>query len=346
MGNSYARKEKKFNLILPEGDDKDSYTISDLATMLQVPTPSVQRYKMFLQNSGITTFPGSKGGRVAGGAGNALRYTTEQKNMFIDLVKNMEQGHTLKQAAEKVAEKVATAEKPAEPPAQPAKVDNLPNVIKEEDKQLLKVAAPKFKYGDIMEGVVTSIESYGVFINDGPHVRGLIHISNIKDGIVTDPNKYFTVGQRINAKVLNVKPDGKLSLSTKHLNKAELDNAKMTALTVEPNSNTIDIPISTAKNLTEMKLQLLQQPAQEETKQMATNQKIKAAPAPIMKDIQDVLKGKVGIISTPAEKRFTELFEKYGAVPFLMQLGVVSSNFEIDLGLLLAKELEQKLQCL
>lgn len=71
------------------------------------------------------------------------------------------------------------------------------------------------KVNDVLEGVVTGIMPFGVFV-DLEGVEGLVHISEIAWEKVTHPSSYFTVGQTIKVLVLGVDDDTKkLALSVK-----------------------------------------------------------------------------------------------------------------------------------
>jgi small subunit ribosomal protein S1 len=73
----------------------------------------------------------------------------------------------------------------------------------------------ELKVGDMVEGVVTGIIDYGVFVNvDG--IEGLVHISEISWERVEDPRKYVKVGEAVKAKIIAIDKD-RLSLSIKQM---------------------------------------------------------------------------------------------------------------------------------
>lgn len=55
-----------------------------------------------------------------------------------------------------------------------------------------------------LEGVVTNVTQFGAFVDIGVHQDGLVHISELSDQYVTDPNKVVKVGQIVQVKVLEV----------------------------------------------------------------------------------------------------------------------------------------------
>ena len=76
-------------------------------------------------------------------------------------------------------------------------------------------ALETLKEGDIVEGTVSGILSYGLFVTfDG--LEGLVHVSEIDWGHVTDPSKFAKVGMKVKVKVIGIDSD-KISLSIKRL---------------------------------------------------------------------------------------------------------------------------------
>ena len=77
----------------------------------------------------------------------------------------------------------------------------------------------KYQKNEVIEGVVTGIEDYGIFIGLDEYYSGLIHISEISDGFVRNVNYYVKVGETIKARVLEVDDDNcHVKLSIKNLN--------------------------------------------------------------------------------------------------------------------------------
>ncbi|MGQ9501263.1 MAG: S1 RNA-binding domain-containing protein [Anaerolineae bacterium] len=68
----------------------------------------------------------------------------------------------------------------------------------------------------IVQGVVTRIEPYGVFVDIGAEREGLIHISELVDGFVNSPEEVVSIGDHIEARILQVdRKSRKVHLSTK-----------------------------------------------------------------------------------------------------------------------------------
>ncbi len=74
----------------------------------------------------------------------------------------------------------------------------------------------KFKVGDEVEGKVTGMVDFGVFVKIDEGLEGLVHISEIDWALVEDPKTRFKVGDKVKVKVIEVK-EGKVSLSIKAL---------------------------------------------------------------------------------------------------------------------------------
>jgi len=74
----------------------------------------------------------------------------------------------------------------------------------------------KFKVGDDVEGKVTGMVDFGVFVKIDEGLEGLVHISEIDWALVEDPKTRFKVGDKVRVRVIEIK-DGKVSLSIKAL---------------------------------------------------------------------------------------------------------------------------------
>ena len=74
----------------------------------------------------------------------------------------------------------------------------------------------KYNLDDELECEVAGIVDFGVFLKLEDGLEGLVHISEIDWGLVEDPRAMFNVGDKVKAKVIEIK-DGKISLSIKAL---------------------------------------------------------------------------------------------------------------------------------
>jgi len=60
------------------------------------------------------------------------------------------------------------------------------------------------KEGMSLNGVVTNVAAFGAFVDLGVHQDGLVHISQLADRFVKDPNDVVKVGQQVQVRVLEV----------------------------------------------------------------------------------------------------------------------------------------------
>ncbi|MEI6345853.1 MAG: S1 RNA-binding domain-containing protein [bacterium] len=74
----------------------------------------------------------------------------------------------------------------------------------------------KYNVGDELEGTVTGIVDFGVFVKVEDGLEGLVHISEIDWSLVEDPRTMFKTGQKVRVKIIEIK-EGKISLSIKAL---------------------------------------------------------------------------------------------------------------------------------
>lgn len=70
-----------------------------------------------------------------------------------------------------------------------------------------------------LPGIVTNITNFGAFVDLGVHQDGLIHISQLADKFVSDPNSVVHLQQHVRVKIIEVDLSRKrIGLSMKHIN--------------------------------------------------------------------------------------------------------------------------------
>ena len=72
----------------------------------------------------------------------------------------------------------------------------------------------EWKVGDVVEGKITGISKFGAFVEFAPGKVGLVHISEISTGYVSDINEIHKVGDAVTVKIIS-EEKGKISLSIK-----------------------------------------------------------------------------------------------------------------------------------
>ncbi len=69
--------------------------------------------------------------------------------------------------------------------------------------------------GDIVEGKITGVTNFGVFVDLGGGQTGMVHISEIAQVYVSEIKDFVKENDVVKMKVLNIGDDGKISLSIK-----------------------------------------------------------------------------------------------------------------------------------
>ena len=93
----------------------------------------------------------------------------------------------------------------------------------------------KYFKNEVVEGCVTGIEKYGIFVTLDEYYSGLIHISEISDNFVRDINKFVNIGETIKVKVLDTDDETfHVKLSIKNLD-YRLNKKRETYIQLENN---------------------------------------------------------------------------------------------------------------
>ncbi len=91
-------------------------------------------------------------------------------------------------------------------------------VVSEKDawQEKQKDVISQFKIGDMIEGKVIAVTSFGVFVSFGGNLEGLIHISELAWQRIEDPSTLYKVGDDIKAQIIAIE-GAKIFLSAKKL---------------------------------------------------------------------------------------------------------------------------------
>jgi small subunit ribosomal protein S1 len=90
---------------------------------------------------------------------------------------------------------------------------------KAKESEKIKEVLKNYKIGDLVEGEITGITDFGVFMKFGKEgLEGLIHISELDWQLIEDPADIVKVGEKVKAKIISI-VDDKISLSLKALKK-------------------------------------------------------------------------------------------------------------------------------
>jgi small subunit ribosomal protein S1 len=74
----------------------------------------------------------------------------------------------------------------------------------------------KYQVGAVVEGEVTAVTDFGVFVSFGENMEGLIHISELAWKRIDNPSDLYKVGDQIKAEIININ-GSKIFLSAKKL---------------------------------------------------------------------------------------------------------------------------------
>jgi uncharacterized protein len=70
--------------------------------------------------------------------------------------------------------------------------------------------------GLMLEGIITNVANFGAFVDIGVHMDGLVHISELTDKYIKNPNEIVKIGQIVKVRVIDIdKNRGRISLSMK-----------------------------------------------------------------------------------------------------------------------------------
>lgn len=93
-------------------------------------------------------------------------------------------------------------------------------ILQAEREQKAEALRERLSVGDELDGIVQTIQPYGVFVDLGG-LEGLVHVSELGHGRVSSPSDIVSVGEQVRVKVLAIEPGQKggtrVSLSMKAL---------------------------------------------------------------------------------------------------------------------------------
>jgi small subunit ribosomal protein S1 len=108
----------------------------------------------------------------------------------------------------------------------------------------------RYHTGDVVEGYITSITDFGVFVEIEEGIEGLIHLSEIEDVQEKNLSEVFKIDDPIQVVILNItERDKRIGLSIKALKKKDDDKV------VEQTSSRDDAAFSTLGDFLEPAMQ-------------------------------------------------------------------------------------------
>ncbi|MFU0833686.1 MAG: Polyribonucleotide nucleotidyltransferase [Oscillospiraceae bacterium] len=75
----------------------------------------------------------------------------------------------------------------------------------------------QLEVGTVLEGKVTGITNFGAFVELPGGKTGMVHISEVAPTFVKEIRDFVSENQMVKVKILNITPEGKISLSMKRV---------------------------------------------------------------------------------------------------------------------------------
>lgn len=310
---------------------------------LGVSRPTLDRYCLILANAGYSFTTGARSRRV-------LR---EKDVEALKLMVKLSQSQPFEKAAQNIVNALPSEKpidgigfstpstKPAdEKPPQPAAVDQRITQPTQQDQKLLAsfhaagvvtpVSMPKFN--EWVECIVERIEEFGAIVRITEQLAGLIHKTRVRKGVSygVDLNRYFRVGDIVQAQVVDFTKQkiNKLGLSTVNSTLPDYKSPPPEAAAVHAEP----MPSPMAEKLAPVKAQL----KTGEVKPLIEDKNN-------LEQIHSFVKDKVGVISPEAASKIEELLTAHGMFKFMFSLASVSKDFNVDMGLIFAREIEKNM---
>lgn len=102
-------------------------------------------------------------------------------------------------------------------------------------------AIAKFKVGDVVAGEIQKVVPYGAFVRIGTGLNGLIHISELSDKLVKNPEDIVAEGQAVNVKILSISSTERhLGLSLKEASKGSTPVEEKVEISEEELASAVD----------------------------------------------------------------------------------------------------------
>ncbi len=134
--------------------------------------------------------------------------------------------------------------------------------LKQTQPEPWSVIDEKYNTDQVITGNVVQIKEYGAFVELEPGLDGLVHISEIAHKRVTNISDELTIGQSVQAKILDIdKERRRISLSIKETAEPSLMEDEKS----EPNEEKIE----EVQNIAEEKAQDISEPVSEKTEEVA-----------------------------------------------------------------------------
>jgi predicted RNA-binding protein with RPS1 domain len=200
------------------------------------------------------------------------------------------------------------------------KLEEFKNQVYANDRFINPITMKRWRVGETVKGIINGFELFGVFVDIG-NTSGLIHMSRVRKGRQIsgeDLRRYFRLGDKVEAKIDQVKPDGKLSLTTID---TDLPDYRMESSEINP---------VMAEKLAPIEQQIKQSVLSKDEEHL--------------QEVFTFMQSIVGVVSTEAKERIKQMVKQHGMFPFMLNMAAVAKDFKVDAGLMFAKEIDAKLR--
>ena len=133
-----------------------------------------------------------------------------------------------------------------------------------------------------LEGIVTNVANFGAFVDLGVHQDGLIHVSQLADRFISDPNEVVKVGQVVKVRVLEVN----MGLKRIGLSMRAPDGSTPNTGSTTSGNTSRDTPRSPISQRPAAKVQSQSRLQPEKQIEPKTEKQLGSAPAPSLEDLK------------------------------------------------------------
>jgi small subunit ribosomal protein S1 len=119
--------------------------------------------------------------------------------------------------------------------------------------------------GDVVEGTVTKVVTFGAFVEILPGVEGLVHISELAQHHVENPREIVSQGDKVKVRIVEVDADRRrLSLSLKGIDGEPLNDIVPNVMVAEEPIADDEVPAAESLEAESLEVEAAEEPAAED----------------------------------------------------------------------------------
>jgi len=170
------------------------FLLDEMAKVIDKPRVSLSKHAPTIE---VVNIPVSKIGDVIGPGGKVIKGIIEETGVDMDV---NDDGRVCISSSDPEKRKIA--------------VGIVEGIVEEPE------VGKKYK------GKVAKIMEFGAFVDVSPGISGLVHISEMAEGFVKDPNTIVKEGQEVDVKIIGIDEKGRVKMSMKQVEKkADVDES-------------------------------------------------------------------------------------------------------------------------